>query len=390
MKLKTLLSALSIMMFGLVHSQSIEELYAAQNFQEIIKFEDQSDELTMDELYILGYSFFQLENDKKAIEMYDKAIQKGLDEDYIYLFKGLAYRYDNQIDKSIKNFRIAISKNPKGQKNYTELGNVFFSQEKYDSALVYFKQARDLEYELGDPYFKVPFIFHIKGETEKALEEYKNSADLINKNDPRYIDILNYMGLLEYEVFQNYENSIDAYSKILAIQPENYDITANLIKAYYANENYSEGEALFKKLKREYEKENLPEKFMEYGRVQIDEFLWNEQRVLTFRYFDEPEEMLDIMYVIFLLDKDGETIQRKLMTEQTLKLDDKSPKHLLCERGLDGTHFTYLHGWPSDDIDFPSLKKAILMVLNKEINPGASSKTNIKSDGKKKKEKKRK
>lgn len=389
MKLKILLLSFSILMVGFVNSQSIEELYETQNYQEIIKFEDQADKLPKEDIYIIGYSFFQLENDKKAIEMYDKAILKGLDEDYIYLFKGLAYRYDNQIDKSITNFKLAIEKNPLGQKNYTELGNSFYFLEQYDSALVYYYKARDLEYELGDAYFKIPFIYHVKGDYEKALEEYKTSAELINKNDDRYLDILDSMGLLEYSVFKNYEEAIKAYSEIIAIQPENYDVYPSLIKAYYANEDYSKGEELFLKLRQEYKNGNLSEEFMEYGRVLIDEFLWKDQSVLTFRIFEEPTEMLDIMYVIFLLDKEGETVERKLMTEQTMKLDKKSPKHLLCERKSDGTHYTYLYGWPTDDIEYSSLKEAVLLVLNKEIEPAASSKASSKSEGKKKKEKKR-
>jgi tetratricopeptide (TPR) repeat protein len=139
-------------------AQTIEELYNNRSFEELIKFADKSEGLTGEQLYCVGYAFFQLENDAKAIEMYDKAIAKGLDDDYVYLYKGLSLRYDNQNEKAIENFKIAINRNPKGQKNFTELANTFFYQEIYDSAIVYFYKARDLDFELGDPYFKIPYI----------------------------------------------------------------------------------------------------------------------------------------------------------------------------------------------------------------------------------------
>ena len=77
-----------------LHAQTIEELYNQEKFSELISYADKTDSLENEDLYCIGYAFFQLEKDKEAILMYDKAIEKGLDEDYIYLFKGLAQRYD--------------------------------------------------------------------------------------------------------------------------------------------------------------------------------------------------------------------------------------------------------------------------------------------------------
>ena len=70
-------------------AQSIKDLYTQRNYKELIKFEDKSD-LTELECYFVGFAFFQLENDEKAIKMYDKAISLGLDDAHIYLYKGLA------------------------------------------------------------------------------------------------------------------------------------------------------------------------------------------------------------------------------------------------------------------------------------------------------------
>lgn len=388
MKIKLILGLILILASNLVHSQTVEELYNNRNFPELIKFADKSEDLTKDQLYCVGYAFFQLENDKKAIEMYDKAISKGLDDDNIYLYKGLSLRYDKQYDKAIDNFKLAISRNPKGQKNYTELANTFYFQNQYDSALVYFYKARELEFELGDPYLKIPNIYHIQENFNKALEEYKISASLINKEDPTYIELLKSIGQIEYTVFKNYENSIKAYSEMVSLAQSNYDLYPKLIKAYYANENYAEGDSLFQIMKLEYEKGTLSEEYQKYGSVAIDEFEWNGQKVTTYHYFKDAKETLDIMYKIYLLSKDGKSVERTLMTEKTIQLEEDGAKHLLCEREKSGVHHTYPYGWSTDAIDYASLKKSVILVLNKEMKPSASSNFGVKPDKKKKKKKK--
>ena len=356
-----------------IKAQTVEDLYVKRDFQALVKYSDRADELSEIELYYIGYAFFQLENDSKAIEMYDKAIKKGLDDDNIYLYKGLSLRFDEQYDKAIEKFRIAINRNPSGQKNYTELANSFYFQSELDSALVYFYKARELDFELGDPYLKIPNIYQIREDYKKALEEYQVSASLINKNDPTYIEILMYIGQLEYSVFKNYDKAIISYSKMLSLDPENYDLYPKLIKTYYAKEDYAKGDSLFNILKIEYEKGTLSDAYQKYGNAPIDEFEWNGQIVATYKYFKEPEETLEEMYKIYLLSEDGLSIERTFMTEKTIQLEKKGTKHLLCERGKSGVHHTYPYGWSTDSIDFLSLKKAVINVLNEEVKPSASS-----------------
>lgn len=390
MYLKLIIGFFLLFVFSNVKSQTVKELYNKQDFQGLIKFADKSKELSKEELYCVGYAFFQLENDKKAIEMYNKAIEKGLDDDYIYLYKGLSLRYDKQNDKAIENFRIAVNRNPKGQKNYTELANSFYFQEKYDSALVYFYKARELDYELGDPYYKIPYIFHIQENFEKALEEYRLSASLINKEDPEYLELLKSIGQLEYTVFKNYQNAIKAYVEMISLNPENYDLYPKLIKAYYANENYTEGNSLISLMKDKYDNGLLSEEYQKFGSVAIGEFEWNSQKVAVYKYFKVPTKTLDLMYKIYLLSKDGKSVERTLMTEKTIQLEKDGVKHLLCEREKSGVHHTYSYGWSSDNIEYSSLKKAVILVLNGEIKPSASSNFGTKSGKRKSRKKKNK
>lgn len=101
MTTKVTLLILLIFLFGNLQAQTIEELYDKRDFKEIVKYADKSDELSEFELYCVGYAFFQIENDKKAIE-------KGMDDDAIYLYKGLSLRYDKQNANRIRRADISV------------------------------------------------------------------------------------------------------------------------------------------------------------------------------------------------------------------------------------------------------------------------------------------
>lgn len=353
-------------------SQTIEELYSQRNYKKLIEF-SKSETLTKEECYFIGFAYFQLEDDANAIKMYDLAIKKGLDDDFIYLYKGLSLRYNKQFDKAIENFKIAIQKNPKGQKNYTELANSFYFQNKYDSALVYFYKAREQEFELGDPYLKIPNIYHIQKNFDKALEEYRISASLIDKSNPTYVELLKNIGLLEYTVKKSYSNSIKTYSEMLSIIPKQYDLYPKLIKAYYANEDYIHGDSVFSILKVQYEKNGLPEEMMKIKGVVVDQFSWNNQDVSVIKYFEEPKVFFDPFYKFFLNDKSGNKVIKKVLTEKTNDKIDGT-KHLLCSIDNEtGTHYTYPIGWKTDYIDYKQLKEYAIMIFEGKLEPQASS-----------------
>ncbi len=367
-------------------SKAIEELYSQQDFKKLITYANLPT-LSKVDCYYIGYAYFQLEDDTNAIKMYDLAIKKGLDDDYIYLYKGLSLRYDKQYDKAIENFRLAINRNPNGQKNYTELGNVYYFTNQYDSALVYFYKAREQKFELGDPYEKIPIIFHTQGKYAKALEEYRISASLIEINDPIYVELLKNIGLLEYTFTKNYPNSIKAYTEMISIVPQQYKLYSKLIKAFYANEDYAKGDSVLNILKVKYEKSELPKEMMEIRGVTVDEFLWNGQKVSVIKYFEKPKEYAETIYQFFLLDKSGTKVIKKVLTEKTA-YEIEGTKHLLC--GIDketGTHHTFPIGWKSDDIDYKKLKEYTILIFNGELKPQASS--NFETTNKEKKKNKK-
>lgn len=105
----------SVFLQSFLYGQSATELYKKRNFEELVKYEKNTDKLTPEEFYMVGYAFFQLENDKKAIEFYDMAISNGYVEGSVYFYKGLSLCYMEKYDEAMKEIETALSKEPTNQ-----------------------------------------------------------------------------------------------------------------------------------------------------------------------------------------------------------------------------------------------------------------------------------
>lgn len=362
------------------NSQTIADLYENRDFKKLVSYSDKIDSLNGDELYCIGFAFFQLEDDLNAIKMYDAAIEKGNTKDYVFLYKGLALQFDGQLSNARKNYHLAIAANPKGQKNYTELGNSFYHERKLDSALYYFQIARDQSFELGQPYYMVPHIYQLQSNYEKAIEEYYKSAGLIDKKDPFYSDITKQVAILEYTVTKNYKKCAEVLEKYIALNPDDFLSYETLIKALNASEQYKKANEYFELLRIAHNEEKLDAGAQKYGNITFANTEWNGRRVVVVKYFKEPTEMLDVIYKVLLLDEKGEDVERRLITEKTVQLEKNGPKHLLCERENDGDHITYSYGWKTDEISLEELLEACFKVFEGEIKVGASSTIKSKKD----------
>lgn len=379
---------LFITFFSLIHtgfSQKIESLVQAEEYEKAIALAVESDSLTGEDHFWTGRAYFMLSEDEKAILNYNQAISGGFEEYEVYFFRGVAQRLDKQFEAAESSLRTAMKKNALAQYPYTELGNLFLNQERYDSALYYFDLAREMEYQSGDSYLKLPIIYQMQEDYETALAEYRKSLDLILPVAPEYREILIEIGRLEYGFTQNYPQAIESYAAALKNTPDDYKIQEKLIKAYFANKEYNKGDSVFKMFQKAYLDEALPEDYMEFGSVPIAETTWNGRKIIVYRMLKDPSEMLDIKYKIYLLNEAGDAIDRTLMTEKTIQLQENGAKHLLCERERSGTHHTYGFGWSTDEIDFESLISASRSVFSGEIRPSASSNFSAPAVQKKKK-----
>ncbi|MFL5763226.1 MAG: tetratricopeptide repeat protein [Bacteroidia bacterium] len=358
-----------------VHSQTVADLYEKRDYKELVKYEKKAAKLTGEELYMVGYAFFQMEEDEKAISFYDKAIAKGLDSAGVHFYKGLSLRYLKKYDEAMKEVEIALKAEPQNQEYMNEKGVIYYEEKDLDHALEVFEAAKALPPTYPEPFFWAARIYDEKGMFSKALDGYyEASRNLDPESSSYYLSSLMAIGRLEYSEKKNYVNSMKAYLAALKLDPENYEIHSWLMRDLNAAKMYAKADSIFEFVRKVYENGKLPEEDMKIGTIAIADFEWNGQMAQVRRSFKEPKETLDVSYKVFLLDKAGENVVRRFLVEKTTPLSEHDAKHLLCENDKEhNTHITYPYGWETDTIPLESLIKGVVMVLDGKMKQGASS-----------------
>lgn len=195
------------------YGQNATELYNVRDFQGLIKLESQSKKLTADELYMVGFAFFQTENDAKAIEFYDKAMAKGLNNGSVHFYKGLSLRYLKKYDEALKEIDKSLKLEPTNQEYMNEKGIVYYSQNELDKAMLIFEEAKKLPNTFPEPYYWVARIYHEKEDFNNALPAYYEAEKNLGKDNSHYFNTLTTIGQLEYTLKKDYKKSAMAYEK---------------------------------------------------------------------------------------------------------------------------------------------------------------------------------
>jgi tetratricopeptide (TPR) repeat protein len=361
------------LLYNATHGQiTTADLYNSKDYQALVKLEQKSDGLTAEELYMVGYAFFRLENDNKAIEFYDKAIAKGFDDGITHFYKGVSLTYLKKYEEALKEIDISLEKEPTNQEYMNQKGLIYKAKGHEDKALEYFEEATRYPNTYGEPFFWVAYIYHGKQDLEKALKLYYVAAEKVPPENSYYTATLQSIGQLEYTYTQNYPKSALAYAAAIALRPKDYGIYPKLIKAYNAAKEYLKAENIFNLMKAAYKNNELPKEETKFKNVAIDEYEWNKQRLRVFKSLEDPKNVLDISYKVFLFNKAGDTVERIFTIEKTIQVAG-GQKHLLCEIMAD-SHLTYPYGWKTDTIPLEEIKKAIALVLEEKLQKTATSK----------------
>jgi tetratricopeptide (TPR) repeat protein len=372
---KITLIVLSTMCFTRLSAQTIEAFYRDQNYKEVIKFEKDTAKLTGQQCYMMGYANFRLENDAKAVEMYDKALAKGLTDGYVYFYKSLALQFQKKMDEAFQNINKSIELEPNNQEYWSELGSMYVNKGETDKALDIYLKAQKMPNTFQAPFYMVGHIHQTKKDFDKALSAFYTGLDSLSEDNEYYFKTLMEIGKLEYTHKKKFKKSAEAYSKALTLYPDDYRIHPKLIVSYNAADEFGKADSVFKIMKTAFEKGQLGEDYKQFKSVVVDIFMWNGQKISVNKYFVEPQKPLDVAYKAYLLNKAGEKVERTFLTEKTMdlgKLDNT--KHLFCETVKGGGHHTYPFGWTTEAIPLKNLREVVLRVLEEKTQPSASSK----------------
>lgn len=323
--------------FSYSFSQSIKQQFDAGNFDELIKNTDNVEKLTGEELYYVGFAFFRKEDDRKAIEFYDKALLKGFNNPIIYFQKGLSQVYLSKFNEAIANYNKAISLEPKPE-FYLEKGRVYKLQKlRAEEITTYLEGLQNAE--------KIKF----------------------------YVDLIKVTGNFYYAETKEFAKAVEIYKNGISNFPTEYSFYEKIIKALNAQNKFAEADLYFAKMKVFYNEKLLSEEMMTFKSVAVDEFEWKAQWLNSYKSFETPKKSLESLYVVYLIDKTGEKIERKFNIEKTDKFSEKDPQFVICEE-INNGHKTYAVGFKDENFNLHQLKELIVEILNTNQKPAASIK----------------
>lgn len=313
----------------LLCAQKVEKFFNEQKFEEIILLENESVNFTDRELYYLGYAFFTDEKDEKAIEYYNKALKKGFDNPVIFFQKGLSEMYLKKYDDALSDFNRAISGAPVAE--------------------FYIEKAR---------------IYHLK---QDVINEEKTFVEGLVKSQEQngkwYLELLKNAGNFYYTQTKDFSKSEKVYVDGVTKFPTEYILYEKLIKALNAQDKFSEANQVFYKMKGFYFDKVLPEDYLKFKNVAVDEFPWNDQWINVYRSFDDPKKTLDSIYRVYLIEKNGEKIDRKFNVEKLLQFEKTDAEFIICEESKGG-HTSYPLGFKDGNFTIKELREKILKILN--------------------------
>lgn len=177
---------------------------------------------------LLGNLYFQVYNYEEAIISYDHCIEYGLPRNdsvmirECYLNKGVIYFTQGLNSKALDYFLLALkySENLDKEKEYNNIGAVFFNEQEYDEAYNYYNKALDILKKKGNQYGisvannNIGDVFKMMGKYDVALMYYNkvlSASDSLN-NPEMEIICLNNIGVIK-EMMNDNDSAIYYYGK---------------------------------------------------------------------------------------------------------------------------------------------------------------------------------
>ncbi|AXP81590.1 Tetratricopeptide repeat protein [Mariniflexile rhizosphaerae] len=349
-------------------TSELEKAYGEEKYDLIIsEHSDKVSEYPAKAIYYVAVAYYMKANDNKVLELMDLSIQKDKTDPDTYFIKGMTFNYIGQFDKAIESFNKAIELDSTNSNYFSGLGDSYFSQEKYDKALSVYRTATEKNEPIDRPFTMIPQIYAELNQPEKALEAFYKSKATISKESDSYINALYNIGLYEY-LNKEYNKSEIAFKELIELVPNDYHSHAKLIQVYYGKKEYEKAKPLKDMLYKAYEQGKLTDNLK--SMFCFDQFEWNGKLIFAYERFAVKEGELYYKHIFYVPNEKGET-EFTIQTENSpISVELGGPKYAV---GMDrnGTHSTFV--FIDENFKYDDLKKIVIKIIDKQIEPSASS-----------------
>jgi len=177
---------------------------------------------------VLGYTYEQQKEYKKAIEAYRKAI--ALDRDNLDAMRGLAQNLmnDGQTDAALEQYQIIADANPEDFQTHLRMAEIYRRQGKFDLALDNLKQAQAMVQDSMEVPYTMASIYQAEGRYDEAIPLLEDLLKKTDKPDGNYSKdektnravFLERLGTI-YRDQNNNAKAIETFRKMLTLGDDN-------------------------------------------------------------------------------------------------------------------------------------------------------------------------
>jgi tetratricopeptide (TPR) repeat protein len=345
-----------------VYTQSISdhlvEMYEMENYHGAIELAIESDSLDLLSIYTLGLCYFQASENLLAIETFDQVIAKDPHAPGPWFFKAKSLLHTGNSMQALPCFRQAFRLNGQECDYVIGLASGYRATGQLDSALYYYQKALSMQACLESVYVDAGDTYEQQGHLDSALTIYYQGLRKLGASSPYYQELLYRIGVAEY-LSGDLEQAERIFLKLITEFPEDMQFIPKLVQVYYAQEEYEKAISLKQRLYGAYQREELPDQFLEEGFC-IDQFPWQDKRIFVFEnLFDDTPAFSKY---IFYLTNDNGTVLCQIQVEHHDELAQDGYFYTLGLTNREG-HVPLRQYQFKEDVPYPELRSTIVRLL---------------------------
>ena len=257
--------------------------------------------------FVLGRCRFYLENDRGALEAFEKAINLSPKEHSYHFMKGVTLRFSGKLEEAVESLQKARDLKPDHARYWAELAQVYAKQQKASETLEHGRKAIALGQRDAALYSLIGHALVADGEPLEALEMYRAACEL----EPHAAGHRCDTGQVLFTLGRMNE-SLEEFRTAARLAPEDWNIPTSLIQVHEALGMQKERDAQVERLRQmrgsgKYKELSAQQAFcrdvfeVDGKRVMaFESFEINGERPIRYSFVVSPRKGSEILYRVSL------------------------------------------------------------------------------------------
>lgn len=254
---------------------------------------------------LLAQNFIVMKKEKEALNIYNDAQNKGIDDFELYHSWGLSLLKINNIQNAKEKFYKALDKKPNDSNTLYRIGNCFYKEKNFEEAEKYYKEAILADDKNSMAYADLGILYYEKNNYDDAISTFMKSINLSSKQAYLYFYIANC-----YYKQGRLKKSLSFYEKTTEYYPSHIEALINGTVVLLDLNNHKEA---LRKIRSAYQINRESEKILlVYALTELKTGLYNDAiektELLLSKYPDNKEAKLIKAHCLININKPYEAL----------------------------------------------------------------------------------